>query len=118
MVGVTLLAEVLVGGTPTDSGLIGNALLGSIVFGLLSCLVGLGVAEVSRNGTVALVVMIVFPAIIETALNYAKVPTSILPFFSAEQFVVSGRWAQSLPLLVVAAVLLGASWLSLRRRDA
>lgn len=121
LVGVTLLAEALVGGTPTDSALIGKALLGSVVFGLLSCLVGLGVAEISRNGTVALVVMIVFPAIIETGLGYTKFPQSLLPFHAGEQFVVSGdpgRWAQPLPLLVLAAVLLAASWVSLRRRDA
>ncbi|HEX4225802.1 MAG TPA: ABC transporter permease [Pseudonocardiaceae bacterium] len=121
LVGVTLLAEALVGGMPTDSALVGHALLGSVVFAVLSCLIGLSVAELSRNGTVALVAMIVFPAIIETGLSYAKFPQSLLPFQGGEQFLVSGdpgRWAQPLPLLVLAAVLLAASWASLRRRDA
>lgn len=121
VVAVTLLAEALHGGTPTDGGLVGQVLLGSVVFGLLSCLTGLGLAEVSRNGTVALVVMVVFPTIVETGLELAHVSSSALPFQSAERFLTStnaDRWTQPLLLLAVAVVLLGASWLSLRRRDA
>jgi ABC-type transport system involved in multi-copper enzyme maturation permease subunit len=121
LVGATLLAEVLMSSTPTDAGLVGQVLLGAILFTSLSCLVGLGVAEVSRNGTVALVVMVVFPAIIETALGFTRISPSILPFRAAEAFLTAtaaDRWTLLVPLLAVAAVLLGASWVSLRRRDA
>ena len=118
MVAVTLLAEAVHGGTPTDSALVGRVLVGAIVFAALSCLAGLGLAEVSRNGTVALVVMVVFPTIVETGLALAKLPDAVQPFRSTEQFLTTGQWAQILPLLVVAVVLLGASRLSLGRRDA
>jgi ABC-type transport system involved in multi-copper enzyme maturation permease subunit len=121
LVAVTLLAETLGDGGPTDSGLIGRVLLGAILLGILCSLAGLGVAAVSRNPTIALIVMVVFPTIIEVGLAEAKVPASILPFRSAEAFLTAtgaGRWAQPLPLLVVAVVLLAASLLSLRRRDA
>ncbi|HJP77786.1 MAG TPA: ABC transporter permease [Pseudonocardiaceae bacterium] len=121
LVAVTLLAETLGDGGPADAGLVGRVLLGAVLFGVLCSLAGLGVAALSRNGTIALIVMVVFPTIIEIGLEQAKVPASILPFWSAEVFLTStgaGRWAQPLPLLIVVAVLLAASWLSLRRRDA
>lgn len=85
LVAVTLLADSLGDGGPTAAGLVGRVRLGAVLFGVPCSLAGLGVAAVSRNGTIALIVMVV---------------------------------AQPLPLLAVVAVLLAASWLSLRRRDA
>lgn len=120
MVAVTLLAETLVGGAPNDAGLIGQALAGAVLFTVLSCLTGLGVAQVSRNGTIALVTMIGFPAIVETALELAKAPSWLLPFHDTALSLTTSdpdRWILVLPLLVVTVVLLGASWLGLRRRD-
>lgn len=120
VVAVTLLAEELVGGVPTDAGVIGQALVGSVLFAMLSCLVGLGVAEVSRNGTIALVTMIGFPAIIETVLELAKAPSWLLPFRDTALALTTSdpdRWILVLPLLAVTVALLGASWVGLRRRD-
>lgn len=118
LVGAALLAEALMGSLPTDAGLVGQVLLGSILFTVLSCLVGLGLAQVSRNGTIALLIMVVFPVIIETGLGFAKISPSVLPFRAAESFLTDSRWTLVLPLLAVTVVLLGASWASLRRRDA
>lgn len=80
-----------------------------------------GAAALTRNGMIAMVTMVAFPAIIETGLAFAKIDPALLPFRSAGLFVVSsdpGRWARPVPLLVVAVVLLTATWTSLRRRDA
>jgi ABC-type transport system involved in multi-copper enzyme maturation permease subunit len=118
LVGATLLAEVLMGSVPTDPALVGQALLGSILFTVLCCLVGLGVAQVSRNGTIALLTMVVFPVIVETGLGFTRISPSALPFRAAEAFLTTNRWTLLLPLLAITVVLLGASWVSLRRRDA
>ena len=117
LVGATLLADLLMSGTPTDGGLVGQVLLGTILFTALSCLAGLGVAEVSRNGTIAILVMVVFPVIIETGLGFTRISPSLLPFRAAEAFLTTNQWTLPLPLLAVTVVLLGAGWVSLRRRD-
>ena len=118
LVAVTLLAEAVAGAPFTDGAVIAQALLGSVVFTVLSALVGLGVAAVTRNATVALVAMIGFPTIIETLLGLAKVDPSVIPFASAAKLITTDRWSSPLALLVLAAVFLAASWVTLRRRDA
>ncbi|HEY0498732.1 MAG TPA: hypothetical protein VGD48_23525 [Kutzneria sp.] len=118
LVAVTLLAEA-VGGEPfTDGAAIGRAFAGAVVFTVLSSLLGLGVAAVSRNATVALVAMIGFPTIIETLLLFTKLDPVLFPFTSAARLITTGRWTSPLALLVLAAVFLAGSWVTLRRRDA
>jgi ABC-2 type transport system permease protein len=72
LVATTLLAEAVGGEAFTDGGAIGQAFAGAIVFAVLSSLLGLGVAAVTRNATVALVAMIAFPTIIETLMALGK----------------------------------------------
>lgn len=125
LVAVTLLAEVVGGTAFTDGGAIAQAFAGTVVFAVLSSLLGLGVAAVTRNATVALVAMIAFPTIIETLLALGKVDPSLIPFSSAARLITTGRdqlaagvWSSPLALLVLAAAFLAASWVTLRRRDA
>jgi ABC-2 type transport system permease protein len=122
IVAVTLLAEI-VGGEPfTDAAAIGQAFAGAVVFAVLSSLVGLGVAAVSRNATVALVAMIGFPTIIETLLLFTKVNPSLIPFAAATKLIttdqLSAHWSSPLALLGLAVVFLVVGWVTLRRRDA
>lgn len=118
LVAATLLAEAVAGAPFTDGAAIAQALIGAIVFAVLSSLLGLGVAAVSRNATVALLAMIGFPTIIETLLALAKVDPSVIPFASAAKLITTDRWSAPLALFVLAAAFLAASWVTLRRRDA
>ena len=125
LVAVTLLAEAVAGALFTDGAAIGQALLGAVVFAVLSCLVGLGVAAVSRNAVVALVAMIAFPTIIETLMGLGKVDPSLIPFSAAARLITTdsvhlaaGAWSSPLALLVLAVAFLALSWVTLRRRDA
>lgn len=118
LVAVTLLAEAVSGAPFTDGAAISQALVGAVVFTVLSTLVGLAVAAVTRNAAVALVAMIGFPTIIETLLMLAKVDPSVIPFAAATKLITTDRWSSPLALLVLAVVLLAASWVTLRRRDA
>jgi hypothetical protein len=114
----TLLAEASAGALFTDGGVIGRAVVGAIVFAVLSCLLGLGIAAVSRNSVVALVAMIGFPTIIETLMALGKVDPALIPFSSATKLITTGQWSSPLALLVLAVVFLAASWVTLQRRDA
>jgi ABC-2 type transport system permease protein len=118
LVAVTLLADAIGGEAYTDGAVIGQAFVGAIVFAVLSCLVGLGVAALCRNSAVALVAMIAFPTIIETLLLLAKIDPSLIPFSSAEKLVTTASWTSPLALLGLAVVFLAGSWVTLRRRDA
>ncbi|MFC0434384.1 hypothetical protein [Kutzneria buriramensis] len=118
LVAATLLANAVGGDGLPGGAVIGQAVVGAIVYTVLGSLVGLGVAAVTRNATVALVALIAFPTVIETLLALARVDPAVIPFASATRLITSGRWTSPLALLVLAATFLVASWLTLRRRDA
>lgn len=117
LVAVTLLAEAVAGALFTDGAAIGQAVLGAVVFAVLSSLLGLGVAAVSRNAVIALVAMIGFPTIVETLMALGRVDPALIPFASATRLITTGKWSSPLALLVLAVAFLALSWVSLRRRD-
>ncbi|QUQ67907.1 ABC transporter permease [Kutzneria sp. CA-103260] len=118
LIAATLLAEAAAGALFTDGAAIGHALLGTVVFTVLSCLLGLGIAAVSRNSVIALVAMIGFPTIIETLMLAGHIDQSLIPFFSAARLITTDKWSAPSALLALAVAFLAASWVTLRRRDA
>ncbi len=122
VVAVTLLAGAMRGGIPSELWRVGQVLVAVVVYAVLCALVGLGVAAVTRNATIAMVAVIGFPTIVEVLLLIGtKVPERLLPFLAASKMVspASGNvWTMPLPLLVLAVVFLGAGGVLLAQRDA
>jgi ABC-2 type transport system permease protein len=121
LIAVTVLVDVLHGKTP-EMWRVGQVLGAVVIFTTLSALVGLGVAAVTRNATIAVVTVLGFPTIIETlAVVSTSINERLLPFFSAMQLVKiqedGDAWLLPLPLAALAVVLLGVGGVLLARRD-
>jgi ABC-2 type transport system permease protein len=122
LIAVTLVVEAVRGGTPGNLARIGQVLAAVVVFCVLSALVGLGVAAVTRNSTFALITVLGFPTVVEaTLLIGTDIDPRLMPFQSARQLVTphgGNVWLMPLPLLAVTTALLVASGVLLARRDA
>ncbi|GKQ39041.1 ABC transporter permease [Streptomyces sp. A012304] len=114
---VTLLAQVLRGGAPDDWARIGQVLAAVVVYGVLSFLVGLGLAALTRNATVAMIVMLAVPIVVEGLLSKVLKEWWMAPFFSAASLVDSFKWQSPLPLTALAALVVVGAGTALVRRD-
>ncbi len=122
LVAVTLLAGALRGGIPSELWRVGQVLAAVVVYLMLSALVGLGIAALTRNATLAMIAVLGFPAIVETALLLGtEINERLLPFTSALKMVspqAGNVWTMPLPLLVLMIALVGTGGVLLSRRDA
>ncbi|MFF5982989.1 ABC transporter permease [Streptomyces olindensis] len=114
---VTLLAQVLRGGAPDDRARIGQVLAAVVLYAVLSFLVGLGLAALTRNATVAMIVMLAVPSVVETLLGSVLKKWWMVPFFSAESLVDAFKWQSLLPLTALAALVVVGAGTVLARRD-
>jgi ABC-2 type transport system permease protein len=114
---VTLLAQVLRGGAPDDWARIGQVLAAVVVYGVLSFLVGLGLAALTRNATVAMIVMLAVPIVVEGLLSKWLKEWWMAPFFSAASLVDAFKWQSPLPLTALAALVAVGAGTALVRRD-
>ncbi|MFJ3621793.1 ABC transporter permease [Streptomyces iakyrus] len=114
---VTLLAQVLRGGAPDDWARIGQVLAAVVVYGVLSFLVGLGLAALTRNATVAMIVMLAVPIVVEGLLSKWLKEWWMAPFFSAASLVDAFKWQSPLPLTALAALVVVGAGTVLARRD-
>lgn len=120
MVGVTLVVEAAVGSIPGEIWRIAQVSGAVMLFSVLAALVGLGIAAVTRNATMAMVAVIAVPTVVETAGMLAGVSPKLMPFGAAAALVrpYDGNPAlMVLPLLGLAAGLLAAASVLLARRD-
>jgi len=122
LVAVTLLAGAIHGGIPSELWRVGQVLAAVVVYLVLSAMVGLGIAAVTRNATLAMIAVLAFPTVVEVILLLAtEISERLLPFSAAANMVSpqSGNvWTMPLPLLVLAVALVGAGGVLLTRRDA
>ncbi|MEX3101976.1 MULTISPECIES: ABC transporter permease [unclassified Streptomyces] len=117
LVGVTLLAEMLRGGTPDDWARIGQTLAAVVVYTVLSFLIGLGLAALTRNATVAMIVMLAVPTVGEGLLSNVLKGWWMQPFYSVVSLVDAFKWQSPLPLTALAALVVGGAGTALARRD-
>jgi ABC-2 type transport system permease protein len=123
LIAVTLLADLLRGAVLSEMWRVGQVLFAVVLYTALSSLVGLGIAAVTRNATIAMVSAVGFPTIIETLLMLGlDVNERLLPFTSAMQMVKlqeeGNAWMLPLPLMVLALGLVATAGVLLTRRDA
>ncbi|WP_406692472.1 ABC transporter permease [Saccharopolyspora sp. ID03-671] len=95
---------------------------GAVVYTALATLVGLGLAVLLHGSITPIAMLVVWPQIEMFLINRLDLPEWLLtvlhPFYSARQLINdSPEWPGALPLLGLAAVLLGASAIVLTRRD-
>ncbi|GAB4583960.1 ABC transporter permease [Nocardia sp. IFM 10818] len=120
MVGLTLAIQGLRGGIPAETWRIAQVLGAVTLYTTLAALVGLGIAAVTRNATVAMVAAIGIPTVAEVGGMLAGLSPKLMPFTSAAMLVrpYTGVAAlMPLPLLGLAAGLLCAGGVLLARRD-
>ncbi|MDX3243796.1 ABC transporter permease [Streptomyces sp. ME18-1-4] len=117
LVGVTLLAQVLRGGAPDDSARIGQALAAVVLYAVLSFLVGLGLAALTRNATVAMIVMLAVPTVGEGLLSNVLKEWWMQPFYSVVSLMDAVKWQSPLPLTALAALVVVGAGTALARRD-
>ncbi|MET8426966.1 ABC transporter permease [Nocardia sp. NPDC004860] len=120
LVGVTVLVQLLTSTLPVETSHLARAFTAVPVYVTLAALAGMGMAAVTRNATVAMVVAIGFPTVVETGAVLAGVSPKVMPFLSAGQLVQPGTGNPALlvlPLTLVAAGLLGLGRVLLARRD-
>ncbi|GAB2518607.1 ABC transporter permease [Nocardia heshunensis] len=120
LAGITVLVQGLVSTLPTGTSHLTYAFAGMPVYVMLAALAGLGVAAITRNGTLAMVAAIGFPTVVETGGVLAGVNAKLMPFLSAGQSVQPGSGNPLLlvlPLFALSAGLLAVGAVRLARRD-
>ncbi|MFE3193017.1 ABC transporter permease [Nocardia sp. NPDC059240] len=120
LAGITVLVQGLVSTLPTGTSHLAYAFAGMPVYVMLAALAGLGVAAITRNGTLAMVAAIGFPTVVETGGVLAGVNAKLMPFLSAGQSVQPGSGNPLLlvlPLFALSAGLLALGAVLLARRD-
>ncbi|MFI1920189.1 ABC transporter permease [Nocardia sp. NPDC020380] len=120
MVVLTLVIEAARAGAPTDIGLIARIFGAVMLYAALAALVGMGIAAVTRNATIAMVATLAIPTVVEVAALLFGISIRILPFSAAAQLVQPrglNVLLLPLPLMAMAAGLLTASGVLLARRD-
>ncbi|SFS51056.1 ABC transporter permease [Saccharopolyspora flava] len=95
---------------------------GAVVYAVLVTLIGLGLAVLLHGSITPIALLVVWPQIEMFLINRLDLPEWLLfvlhPFYSARQLISdSPAWPGTLPMLGLAAVLLGASAVVLNRRD-
>ncbi|MFC9999742.1 ABC transporter permease [Nocardia sp. NPDC127526] len=120
MVALTLAIQALRGGIPAETWRIAQVLGAVTLYSTLAALVGLGIAAVTRNATVAMAAAIGIPTVVEVGGMLAGLSPKVMPFTSAAMLVrpYTGVAAlMPLPLLGLAAGLLCIGGVLLARRD-
>ncbi|WP_433566206.1 ABC transporter permease [Nocardia sp. CA-151230] len=120
LVGVTVIVQLLTSMLPDETSYLARAFAAVPVYVTLAALAGMGLAAVTRNATVAMVVAIGLPTVAETGAVLAGVSPKVMPFLSAGQLVQPGAGNPALlvlPLTLVAAGLLAVGGVLLARRD-
>ncbi|MFC7341512.1 ABC transporter permease [Saccharopolyspora griseoalba] len=117
-----LVLAVLLGAAPTvpTSLALGTGMLCYIA---LVTLIGLALAGLVRGSVLPIGLLVVWPEVEMFLINRLDLPrpllTALEPFYSARSLIAPDPdWPMVLPMLVLAAVLLGATALVLSRRDA
>ncbi|MCX3290420.1 hypothetical protein OR263_27540 [Streptomyces sp. NEAU-H22] len=119
-----------------------SALLGYLAYNLIYALTGLGLGLLFRGVPSALVVIFLMPLIIETlivgltmvpALQWLAPAVKFLPFTAGEELMLTSpanfgpaapdidffdRWASGGVFAAFAALIIGASWIQFKKRDA
>lgn len=116
-----LVLAVFMGAAPTASVslLMGT---GAVIYTTLMTLVGLALAVLLHGSVVPIAFLVVWPEVEMLLINRLDLPEWLLvvlqPFYSARQLISeTPEWPHALPMLGLAAVLLGAAGVVLTRRD-
>ncbi|WP_067828707.1 ABC transporter permease [Nocardia inohanensis] len=120
LVALTVLVQSLRSTLPAETAHIAQAFAYVPVYAMLAALAGLGVAAITRNATFAMVAAIAVPTVVETAGVLAGLSPKLMPFLAAGQLAHPGAGNPvllALPLLTLAAGLLGLGGALLARRD-
>ncbi|MBL1078650.1 ABC transporter permease [Nocardia sp. 2] len=119
-VGVTLAVQAAVSSVPTETWRIAQILGAVTLYSTLAALVGLGIAAITRNATLAMVAAVGLPTVVEMSGLLAGVSAKVMPFTAAATLVrpYEGDPAlMALPLLALAIGLLTIGGAMLVRRD-
>ncbi len=115
-VGSTLLALQVRSALPSETWRVGEVFVAVVGYATLSAVVGAAVAALCRNATLAMVVVLGFPAVVEMAAMLIGVNPNILPFSAAARTVQLDSGTM-VPLAALAAVLTAAGAVAFARRD-
>ncbi|GAB3285824.1 ABC transporter permease [Parasphingorhabdus pacifica] len=121
VIAVDYLGVLLLGGAALDPARAAVAGFGAIVYLVLSALIGLALAGLTRSAVAALGAIILWPGVLETTLvGAADVAPDSMPFLSARQLAVTSDPQWYLPLLLagLTTVLLAGTVAALSWRDA
>lgn len=96
--------------------------VGALVYAVLTALIGLALAGLVRAAVLPIALLVVWPQIEMFLINRLELPEWVLvalePFYSARRLITTDpQWHLGLPMLVLAAILLGAAAVLLTRRD-
>lgn len=120
-VAVNCSGVLLLGGAALDPARAAVAGAGAIVYLVLSALVGLALAGLTRSAVTALGASVLWPGVLETTIvGVGKVSPESMPFLSARMLAISSepQWYMPLLLAGVTAVLLAGAVAVLSWRDA
>lgn len=119
---VDYLGVLVIGGTTVNMGDVAGAGLAALIYVVLSGLVGLALAGLTRHAVVALGLVIVWPGILEPllaqALDLDPVAFPFLALRSLARVSAEPEWYLALPLVSLTAVLIAGTVVALSRRDA
>lgn len=119
--GVDYLGVLVLGGGAPDPGPALSATAATVLYVVLSGLIGLAVAGLLRSAVAALAITVIWQLAVEAlVVQFLKLDATSMPFLALRQLAQGGPGThayQALPLIIVTvAGLAGAAW-SLARRD-